>query len=258
MKVFVLKRNPVVIYSLIFLLTIGLISYNFVYQHMETASSGAVAEKKLPIYCVDTDQKQVAITFDCAWEDNDTDEILSILNRYQATATFFGVGEWVNRCQESVLKMAKAGHEIGNHSDAHTYPTRQSQDELVSDMEKCSEKIEKITGAKPTLYRAPAGDYNDTVVRTVTDAGYQMIQWSVDSLDWKNLSKQEICDRVLSQTKPGDILLFHTGKEQTPGALEEILKTLSEQGYRFVSVSDLLLKTPYTIDQSGRQIEAAE
>lgn len=253
MKIFVMKKNHMVIYTLIFLLTVGLVSYNLAYNHAATTATNSSVQKQLPIYCVENDKKQVAITFDCAWEDNDTDEIIKILNTYHAKATFFCVGEWVDRCGASVQKLSKDGQEIMNHSDQHTYPTKQSSEELVKDIESCSQKIEQLTGVKPTLYRAPAGDYNESVVSTVKKAGYQMIQWSVDSLDWKGLSVDEICDRVLDQTKSGDILLFHTGKENTPKALAQILKTLSDQGYTFVPVSELLLKDNYTIDANGMQ-----
>ena len=253
MKIFVFKKNNIVIYSLIAVLTVGLISYNLLYTNSEPTVSRSNVEKNLPVYCVENDKKQVAITFDCAWEDKDTDQILSVLGKYKAKATFFAVGEWLDRCESSAKKINKAGHELMNHSNQHTYPTKQSKEDLLADIESCSLKIEKITGQKPTLYRAPAGDYNDTVIKTVKAAGYQTVQWSVDSLDWKNLSSDEIYNRIIEKTKSGDILLFHTGVKNTPAALEKVLNKLSSEGYTFVPASELILKDNYVIDANGKQ-----
>ena len=256
MKVFVLKRNNLIIYSLIALLAIGLIAYNLAFDRSDKPVSAANTTEELPIYCVDTQEKKIAITFDCAWEDTDTDEIIAVLQKYNAKATFFAVGEWLTRCEASAKKFADAGHEIMNHSDAHDYPTKLSKEELLTDLAACGQKIEAITGKAPRLYRAPYGDYNATVVQCAREAGYQTVQWSVDSLDWKDLSVEEIYQRTTKNIKPGDILLFHTGKKNTPAALDMALNKLEGEGYSFVLASELIYEKDYTIDANGVQKQA--
>lgn len=256
MKIFVLKRNHLIIYSLIAVLTIGLITYNLAFDRRDKPASATNTTEELPIYCVDTQEKKIAITFDCAWEDTDTDEIIAILKKYNAKATFFAVGEWLTRCEASAKKYAEAGHEIMNHSDAHKYPTKQSKEELLTDIAACGKKIENITGKTPRFYRPPYGDYNATVVKCAREAGYQTVQWSVDSLDWKDITVEEIYKRTTTKIKPGDILLFHTGKKNTPAALDMTLNKLEGEGYTFVLTSELVYEKDYTIDANGVQKQA--
>jgi polysaccharide deacetylase family sporulation protein PdaB len=256
MKIFVLKRNHLIIYSLIAVLTIGLITYNLAFDRRDKPASATNTTEELPIYCVDTQEKKIAITFDCAWEDTDTDKIIAILKKYNAKATFFAVGEWLTRCEASAKKYAEAGHEIMNHSDAHKYPTKQSKEELLTDIAACGKKIENITGKTPRFYRPPYGDYNATVVKCAREAGYQTVQWSVDSLDWKDITVEEIYKRTTTKIKPGDILLFHTGKKNTPAALDMTLNKLEGEGYTFVLTSELVYEKDYTIDANGVQKQA--
>ena len=114
------------------------------------------------------------------------------------------------------------------------------------------DKVEAITGVRPSLFRPPYGEYNDTVVETAANLGLTSIQWSVDSLDWKELSAGEITRRVTGSIGPGDIVLFHNAALHTPEALPGILEWLLQNGYRPVPVSELLLKGDYEIDHQGR------
>jgi len=100
-------------------------------------------------------------------------------------ATFFVVGDWVDKYPESVKALAAAGNEVMNHSSDHAHFAKLSADEIKTNVSKCSDKIEAVTGVRPTLFRCPYGEYNDTVVSTVNSMGMQTVQWSVDSLDWK-------------------------------------------------------------------------
>ena len=143
---------------------------------------------------------------------------------------------------EEVRKLAEAGHEVMNHSDTHPYFTKCSTESILKEIETCNDKIEALTGVRPTLIRCPYGDYDDHVINAVRSLGMEPIQWSIDSLDWKESSTAaSILERVTSKAAPGGIILCHNDAKYTPDALEEILKTLIGEGYTFVPISELLL-----------------
>ena len=217
----------------------------------------AGSDRKLPIYCVETEKKQIAISFDAAWGNDDTETLIDILKEYDVPATFFVVGAWVDKYPESVKALSDAGHQVQNHSNTHPYMTKLSESQMGSEISCCNEKIEKITGVCPNLLRPPYGDYNNCVVETVEKMKMYTIQWSVDSLDWKdNATADSIYRRVTSKVKPGSIVLFHNDAKHTPEALPSILKTLKDGGYEFVFINDLILKENYTIDHTGMQHKA--
>lgn len=214
----------------------------------------AANTKPLPIYCVDTgNEKKACLTFDAAWGNEDTQQLIDILGKYNVKATFFVVGEWVDKYPESVKALHDAGHEIMNHSANHAHFTKLSADQIIADITTCNNKIAKVTGVTPTLFRPPYGDYNDRVVHTVGSMNMYPIQWSVDSLDWKNPGSDAIVKRVLSKTEPGSIVLFHNAAPHTPGALPAIIENLQSKGYNLIRVSDLIFTENYTIDHTGKQ-----
>lgn len=141
------------------------------------------AERKLPIYSVDRGDMKVALTFDVAWENSNTDELIEILDNYGAEATFFVTGDWCDRYPDDVLKFHDAGHEIQNHSDQHPHVEGINVNELISDTKSCSAKIKQLTGEEPKLYRAPYGEYDDSLITTIEGMGMKAIQWDVEALD---------------------------------------------------------------------------
>ena len=194
------------------------------------------------------------------WGNEDTQELIDILARYNVKATFFVVGDWVDKYPESVKALHDAGHEVMNHSNTHAHMSKLSRDEIIADVEACNDKIEAVTGVRPTLIRPPYGEYNDTVISAIRSIGMEPIQWDVDSLDWKDLPASEITQRVTGKVQPGSIVLFHNAALHTPEALPAILETLLQEGYTFVPISQLILPgtcgTGYTIDHAGRQCPA--
>lgn len=214
----------------------------------------AASDRNLPIYCVDTDEKKIAISFDAAWGNDDTETLISILKEYDVPATFFVVGNWVDKYPESVKALADAGHQVQNHSNTHPYFTKISTEQVKNEILACNEKIESVTGVKPTLIRVPYGDYNSNVVSTVEGLNMRAIQWDVDSLDWKeNATAESICNRVVSKVCPGSIILMHNDADHTPEALPTVLKCLKDKGYEFVFISDLIYEKDYEIDHTGKQ-----
>lgn len=163
----------------------------------------------------------------------------------------------MDRYPESVKALHDAGHEVMNHSNSHAHFNSLSADEIIADLNTCSDKIEGITGARPTLFRCPYGEYDDHVINAVRSIGVEPIQWDVDSLDWKDLAASEITKRVTSKVQPGSIVLFHNAAKNTPAALPDIIEHLLQEGYTFVPISELILKGEYTIDHTGRQCKPA-
>ena len=220
----------------------------------------AATKRDLPIYCVQKEDKVCALSFDAAWGNEDTQELMDILDKYSVKTTFFVVGEWVDQFPESVRALAEAGHEIMNHSDTHPHFPQLSPEDMTRELNACSDKIEAITGVRPILFRPPYGDYDDRSISAIRAAGMEPIQWDVDSLDWKDLPADQIVKRVTEKVQPGSIVLFHNAAKHTPEALPAILETLLQEGYTFLPISDLLLPgqygQDYTIDHTGRQCPA--
>ena len=214
------------------------------------------ATRQLPIYCVQKDYKVLSISFDAAWGNEDTQQLIDILGKYNIKATFFVVGAWVDKYPESVKALHDAGHEVMSHSNSHAHFNSLSTDEIIADLNACGDKIEAVTGVRPTLFRCPYGEYDDHVINAVRPLGLEPIQWDVDSLDWKELPAEEIAARVTGRVQPGSIVLFHNAAIHTPEALPGIIEALLREGYQLVPVSRLILTGSYTIDHTGRQCPA--
>lgn len=216
------------------------------------AAETSLATKALPIYSVQRDNKCVSLTFDAAWGNEDTQTLIDILGEYDVKATFFVVGEWVDKYPESVKALADAGHEIMTHSDDHAHFSQLTSEQIVSNLNTSCDKIEAITGVRPTLFRPPYGEYDDHVIETVRGMDIYPIQWSVDSLDWKEIPATEIYSRVTKNIASGDIVLFHNAAKHTPEALADIIEYLLGEGYSIVPVSEILLDGDYELDHTGR------
>ena len=202
------------------------------------------------------DYKVLSISFDAAWGNEDTQQLIDILGKYNIKATFFVVGAWVDKYPESVKALHDAGHEVMSHSDSHAHFNSLSTDEIIADLNACGDKIEAVTGVRPTLFRCPYGEYDDHVINAVRSLGIEPIQWDVDSLDWKELPADEITARVTGRVQPGSIVLFHNAAIHTPEALPGIIEALLQEGYQFVPISQLIITGSYTIDHTGKQCPA--
>lgn len=207
----------------------------------------------VPIYSVKTPAKKVAISFDATWGTDLTDEILDILASHGIATTFFLAGYWVDKHPDYVVKIAAAGHELGNHSYSHPHMNTLNEQGIGYELQKNGDLILDLTGQRTTLFRPPFGEYNNLVISTASALGYHTIQWSVDSLDWKNLTSNQIYDRVMDQIRPGSIVLFHNAAPGTPGAIRRLIPDLLARGYEIVPVSQLLHKGDYYIDHAGTQ-----
>ena len=212
-------------------------------------------KKELPIYSVETNEKKIAISFDAAWGDEFTMDILDTLDKYKVKSTFFLVGFWVDKYPEHVKEIHKRGHDVGNHSTNHPYMSKLSDEEMKKELDQTGNKIEELTKEKPVLFRPPFGDYNDRVIQVCRENGYYVIQWDVDSLDWKELGVQPVVDRVTRNVQNGSIVLFHNNAKHISEYLPIIIERLQSEGYEIVPISELIYRDNFYMDSTGRQIK---
>jgi peptidoglycan-N-acetylglucosamine deacetylase len=209
--------------------------------------------KDMSIHSVETKEKKIAISFDAAYGNQFTDEILNILDKNKIKATFFLVGNWVDKYPDKVKIIYDKGHEIGNHSTSHPYFTQLDEIKIKEEIFTTSDKIKAITGEGTALFRPPFGDYDSHVVKVVKDTGHYCILWDVDSLDWKDPGEDVMFKRVTNTATNGSVILYHLNAEQTPKVLDKTIKELKNKGYTFVKISELIYKENYYIDHTGRQ-----
>ena len=208
------------------------VSSESVFKSIKTTGRNyQIKERKLPIYCVKTEAPKVALTFDAAWGNEDTHRLMEILDAHNVK-------------------------ELGNHSENHKNMSRLDKAVIRMELQKVHDKVKKLTGKDMTLFRPPYGDYNNQVVEMADSMGYYPIQWDVDSLDWKDYGADSIVDMVLNNPHLGNgsIILMHNGAKYTPDALDAVITGLQEKGFELVTVSELIWKENFYLDQEGRQI----
>lgn len=223
----------------------------------QNATAVLAPHRELPVYSVERDDNVITVSFDASWGGDQTMRILDILDEYNAKATFFLVGIWVDKYPELVKAIHDRGHEIGNHSDSHPHMSKLSESQMRQELKGMSDKVEALTGERPTLFRPPYGDYNNQVVLTSRAEGYEVVQWSVDSLDWKNKGVEDLIHRATKNVQKGDIILFHNDSKYILDALPTILKTYQEQGFTMIPAGEILLEGETTIDVQGKQHPAS-
>lgn len=188
----------------------------------------------------DINGKYIALTFDDGPSAEVTPRVLDILKQYNAKATFFMLGSQVDYHPKIAKLVAEAGHEIGNHTEQHQDLTKLGPEGIRKEIESTSDKISNITGVRPYLVRPPYGAYNEHVKNDAANHGNSIILWSVDSLDWKNRNADAINREIQQQLTSGAIVLMHDIHPTTADALPDLMETLQQKGYQFVTVSQLL------------------
>lgn len=166
-------------------------------------------------------------------------------------------GGWVEKYPDDVKRIQEAGHDLGNHSENHKTMSQLSDEQCQEEIRKVHNRVKDLTGVSMELFRAPYGDYDDHVIENAGKCGYQVIQWSVDSLDWRDYGTDSIIKNVLEnkELKNGAIILMHNGAKYTKDALETVIVGLQEKGYEIVPVSQLIYRGKYHLDVTGRQFQ---
>jgi len=142
----------------------------------------------------------------------------------------------------------------GSHSNTHPHVNNLSYEKNIEEIELSNDKIEKLIGKRTNLYRAPYGEYNNTVIKAANDKGYYTIQWNLDTLDYNGLTGEEMWARLEPKLSSGDIILTHNGTKHTADSLDMLLKNIKKKGFDVVPISDLIYKENYKIDATGMQI----
>ncbi len=191
------------------------------------------------IYRGNPGRPEMALAINVAWGNENIDDILRVLNKYEAPATFFFVGRWVAAFPGEAKKIAQAGHEVANHGYSDPHMKRLSKEAISNEIRDTDRAIRNATGQVARLFSPPYLEVNDLVVQAARELDYRVAMVHLDTADWTRPGPQKIADRVLRGACPGAIILAHP-TEQTAQGLELILSTLTAHGYRFVTVSQLI------------------
>lgn len=234
----------------------GLLGVHYKEQGTFLPTSAGAGTRELPIYCVQTDEPKIALTFDAAWGNDDTAKIMEILKKHDVKVTFFMTGGWVDSYPDDVKMILAEGHDLGNHSQNHKNMSKLSNDEKEREIMDVHDKVKALTGYDMFLFRPPYGDYDSALIKTVKKCGYYAIQWDVDSLDWKDYGVDSIIKTVTQNEHLGNgsIILCHNGARYTAEALDAMITALKDAGYSFVPLSELIYRENYHMDHEGRQI----
>lgn len=233
--------------KLLFIMATVLLLFAFFYVNYQSEARAKdrkyYEERDLIVWDIETDQKIIALTFDDGPHPTNTSKLLDVLAKYDAKATFFIVGEQAEKYPDIVRRQFEEGHELANHTFTHTYNA--SVQQLEGELQKTSTLLQEITGLTPKLFRPVGGSYNEEIIDMAASKGYRVIMWSwhQDSEDWKRPGVEKIIQKVLKQPTRGDVVLFHDGggnRDQTVVALDKIIPTLQEQGYTFVTISEMI------------------
>ena len=196
----------------------------------------------------------VSLMFNVYEHTDNVYKILDALDEYEAKSTFFIGGSWADDNVDCVREIYKRGHEIASHSNTHPHVNNLSYEQNVKEIREANEKIKAITGNENKIYRAPYGEYNNTVVKAVQDEKNYCIQWNLDTIDYTGLSGDQMWDRLKNKIKEGDIILSHNGTKHTAESLDMLIKNIKAKGLEVVTISDLIYKENYTINANGTQI----
>lgn len=207
------------------------------------------SRRLVPIYQVDRDDQKITLTVDGAWGSNQTEALLELFKKEDINVSFFFAGIWLKNNPELVEKIIAAGHQIYNHSYSHPHFNKLNKSEIKAELEKTEAIIKEYqeSESKIKLFRPPYGEYNDLLIQTARELGYQVVQWSLDSHDWMDPGKEYIVERVISNINSGDILLFHNNSNNIVEILSEIIPLLKKD-YQFVKIEDLIYNKNYQIN----------
>jgi len=217
---------------------VGLFAISAMYIQVAALISGA----PMAIASTRTEQKVVALTFDHSWGNKFTPSILDTLKQNDIKVTFFIMGPWAQKYPEVAKRMVADGHEIASHGYRHQNYGDMTREWITEDLQKSQALIQEVTGVQPKLLRPPNGHYSQLSLKVTEELGYKTIIWNIDSLDWKNPGRDVIVERVMKRLKPGGIILMHASDTpiQTADALPILLEKIKAEGYKIVTVSELL------------------
>jgi len=198
-------------------------------------------ERPLPIYSVQREDQVIGLTFNARNpEDRHTAQVMEALHIHGVRATFFVTGDWIRANGDLAAILSARGHALMNLSDDYSFLKKMATTEILNNIEACNDAIAAVTGIRPTLFRAPYGEYDHNMVAAVHAMEMYAVQWSIDSGDRRGYDAQAIARRVHDQAFSGGIVLLHSDLEQTALAIPDLIDGLFRAGYVSVLLSEML------------------
>ena len=233
-----IKRTILMVLGLI--LTFGLGYWTGKFSVDDLPVNGLLA-RKMPIFYVKKKTPDVCLTFDISWGEKTLPLVLKVLENQQTPATFFLSGPWAVKHPEAVKEIYNQGHEIASHGDRHLDLSQYPKETVRENISKAHRDLLSVVDRVAPYFRPPNGDYDDLVIDTAKELGFETVIWSVDSLDWKNPGPEYMIDRVLQRVFPGAIVLCHASdsSREIHLALPGIISGLRKKGFRLVTLSQL-------------------
>ncbi len=254
MKLYIFNKPQLFRFILIFAIFLSALVGSKEYL-ISVYNSVTNVKKIKPICSVDTIKNELALTFDCAWNNDGLSDVLKTLKEHNAKATFFVTGVWARKYTEDLAKIYAEGHEIGNNSQTHTHLINMQQNAFSNELKACHDTVNELLNIDMTSFRSPYSEYNNVILDAIHKHNYYPIKWNIDSLDWKEYGINQLVNNVTQNKdlKNGSIISFHLGSKYTHLALPEILDELIHKGYQFKQVNELIYKNNYTIEADGTQ-----
>lgn len=241
--------------SLALILISGIITWN---SRSDVVSQTEMVLSALePVYHGSSARKEIALTCNVDWGEEFLPDMLQLFQQKNVKVTFFVTGRFADKFPELVRQMAAAGHEIGNHGYEHFHPDQASREENAAEIKKAEKSLLRAAGTVGRYYAPPYGESSLPVLQGAADCGYKTILWSLDTVDWQRPDPETIKNRVLNNVKNGDIILMHP-TEQTLAALPDIIGQLQKDGFRLVTVDELLAPEQGRKDKDGIAGEGKE
>ena len=250
MRVLIMKKTTLFLLAVLFIF-VSVFALNA--TDLKVGAAYFVVNRKIPIYSVETNENTLSISFDAAWGADKTEQIMSVCDDFGVKATFFLVGFWIEKYPEMVKQIYNRGFEIGLHSNTHPDMTKLTRSEMRNELKTNIQLVENLTGYRPKLFRPPYGYYNNNLIEVCEDLGLSVIEWSVDSLDWKGLSASELSGRVISRVKSGSIVLFHNNSDHIIDGLKMVLTYFQSKNIKNIPIGELIYYKNFTIDTQGTQ-----
>ena len=244
------KKAVLPLIAFAFLLTGGIW-----YAQEYTTVGNSVNGREMPVCSVETEEEEMALTFETAWGEERTGDVLDLLKEEGVRAAFFVTKGWMQDHPELIRRMQEEGHDIGTLGVSHEDLSQKTGEEQKSELAEAKQTAQE-TGISMELFRPPYGTYNDSLIRTAWEEGFYTIRWSVDSMDWKNYGPESLIQTVTTRKEfgSGAIVRLNSEAEDTRAALKELIRTIRKKGYRLVPVSELIHRDNYHMDVNGRQI----
>ena len=236
MKIYYFSKNSMLGTAIIFIVLCGFLGISLLYFN----NAGIASHSKEPIYQGNSNEKAIALTVNVDWGEEYIPDMLKEFKKHDARVTFFVTGRWAEKNPELLQEMSKAGHSIQNHGYKHLHFNQLSEDQAQEQIMKAEKVIEEITGKKSRFFASPYGEQSKKLMQAVSGLNYDLIMWSIDTIDWQRPAPETIIKRVTNRIHNDAIILMHP-TEPTVKALPGMLSQLKEEGYKMVTIEKIII-----------------